>query len=165
MKNKFHQARFTTAQLQLPWLKPLRSCYRGFDEWFLQKAQANTPLWATLDAKGHPSAFLYTKKSDRITLSPGAFIAHPDGYLKIGMICAAQLRQGDGRQCIEHAIAVAREHQVHAIYATMLPELTAASALFSSCGFSPIGEKRVKGQLHTVVLLRASECPAPATNK
>lgn len=157
MRNQLHEGHFTGARLQLPWLAPLRNHYHGFDDWFLQKVQSQTPLWHGFDDTGQLAALLYTKKSHRISLSPGAFLAHPDGYLKIGMICAAQLNQGWGRFCVEHSIDVARQLQVHAIYATMLPELTAASALFSRCGFSPVGEKCVKGQLHQVVLLRTPE--------
>jgi GNAT superfamily N-acetyltransferase len=161
VQRKFHQARFTPAQLQLSWLQPLRASYHGFDKWFLQKSQAEAPLWATLDTYGLPSSLLYTKKSTQVTLASNPPLTHPDGYLKIGMICTAHPRQGFGRQCIEHAIAVAREYQVHAIYATMLPELTAASALFSSCGFSPIGERHVKGQRHLVFLLPLQHAKRP----
>ncbi len=154
MLKNFQQTRFASGLLDVPWLMPLRQQYHHFDDWFLQKAKDQAPLWSGFDVDGKLSALLYTKQSQRVTLSAGAFLAHPHGYLKIGMICTEQARKGWGRFGVLHAIEQARQHQIHAIYATMLPELTAASALFLSCGFCLIGQKTVKGQLHLVVMLQ-----------
>lgn len=149
----FQPGRFSAALIEQPWLLPLRESYHQFDAWFLQKAGSMTPLWAGVDPKGNLVALLYTKRSARITLRPDVVLTHPNGYLKIGMICTAKARQGLGRACVAYAIAQARQLQVHAIYATTLPDLQAPQSLFSALGFACIGEKRVKGQVHLVYQL------------
>ncbi len=124
-----------------PFFDSLRSMYRGFNDWFLKKAEDGTSCDVVYGEDGSIGAMLYTKVEgldEDYSRMEKPFA--PGVRLKIGTLKSDLRGTGLGRQFLEMAIERARQDpSIKTVYATIYanrPELAGLVKMFESYGFS-----------------------------